>query len=190
MIGNPDTSQPSLMDTLKELEAKLDRTSKTTETTTTDTTQKTESKTEAPALPEKRTDQAFEDYKQVNEDKPAESPYVIKQASHSTTTPAAITDQKSKMVIEIEELMAQGLGDQYQRMTPEEQAEFRKVGEETASTISQLIDQFKLTAKKGLQLIRRWLRIIPGVNKFFLEQEAKIKADEIIKYARERAHKS
>ena len=33
--------------------------------------------------------------------------------------------------------------------------------------------------KKILKLIREWLLIIPGVNKFFLEQEAKIKAEKI-----------
>jgi len=26
-----------------------------------------------------------------------------------------------------------------------------------------------------------WLKLIPGVNKFFLEQEAKIKTDEVLK---------
>jgi hypothetical protein len=39
-----------------------------------------------------------------------------------------------------------------------------------------------------LKLIREWLLIIPGVNKYFLEQEAKIKTDKIQQlYEREHA---
>jgi len=34
-------------------------------------------------------------------------------------------------------------------------------------------------------LIKKWLLLIPGVNKYFLEQEAKIKADEIVKMKNE-----
>ena len=36
-----------------------------------------------------------------------------------------------------------------------------------------------------MSLIREWLKVIPGINKFFLEQTVKIKTDKIIN----RAHK-
>ena len=35
-------------------------------------------------------------------------------------------------------------------------------------------------AKKIFQLILEWLKLLPGINRFFLEQEAKIKTDRII----------
>jgi hypothetical protein len=38
-------------------------------------------------------------------------------------------------------------------------------------------------ARKLLTLIRRWLVLIPGVNKFFLEKEAKIKVEKIVNLA-------
>jgi len=47
--------------------------------------------------------------------------------------------------------------------------------------INTLLDKAKINLGKIASLIRKWLSIIPGVNKFFLEQEAKIKADEIMK---------
>jgi hypothetical protein len=37
-----------------------------------------------------------------------------------------------------------------------------------------------VSTKKIFVLIRAWLKIIPGVNRFFLEQEAKIKTDKIL----------
>ena len=43
------------------------------------------------------------------------------------------------------------------------------------------MDKAKLKVKKVVNLIKKWLTMIPGVNKFFLEQEAKIKTDEIVK---------
>ena len=33
---------------------------------------------------------------------------------------------------------------------------------------------------KIIDVIKKWLSIIPGINKFFLEQEAKIKTDKIM----------
>jgi len=45
--------------------------------------------------------------------------------------------------------------------------------------ISMSVRTAKFSFRKALGLIRDWLRIIPGVNRFFLEQEAKIKADKI-----------
>ena len=34
--------------------------------------------------------------------------------------------------------------------------------------------------KKIFELLLQWLKLLPGVNKFFLEQEAKIKVDQIM----------
>jgi hypothetical protein len=43
------------------------------------------------------------------------------------------------------------------------------------------LGQTKIKVNKIIDLIRRWLKLIPGINKFFLEQEVKIKADKIIR---------
>ena len=46
-----------------------------------------------------------------------------------------------------------------------------------------MIETGKAVGRKILKLIRSWLKLIPGVNKFFLEQEAKIKTDKIVDLA-------
>lgn len=132
------------------------------------------------------TEQAFEQYKQVNDEKPDESPYVIKQASRPKTDQVMTDDSgKSPLQMKYEELMADGLETAYVTMTPAQQEKFRKKGEEVAKAIEDLTIRLKLTARKVLHLLRAWLKLIPGVNKYFLEQEAKLKADEIIKLAQQ-----
>lgn len=140
--------------------------------------------------PEQRpTEAAFEQYKQIpDEQRPDESPYVIRQAATRQPTDQVMTDdaQKSPVQIEIENIMADGLEAPYRSMTPEQQEKFRKKGEEVAKAIENMITHVKLTARKVLHLIREWLKLIPGVNRYFLEQEAKLKTDEIMKYGREK----
>lgn len=141
---------------------------------------------EKPVMPE----QAFEQYKQVNEDKPDESPYVIRQAQRKPTDDVMTDDtQKTPTQVEIENIMADGLGTAYQAMTPAQQEKFKKRGEEVAKAIDLLTSHLKLTARKVLHLIRSWLKLIPGINKYFLEQEAKLKTDDIMKYGREQMNK-
>ena len=57
---------------------------------------------------------------------------------------------------------------------------FRKKGEEAAHEISEMVRRLKLEVSKVVRLIRDWLLAIPNVNKFFLEQEAKIKTDRLV----------
>lgn len=94
---------------------------------------------------------------------------------------ASAPQQTQKRQKEIEKVLEAGLEGTYLSMPPVEQQEFMIAGEETARKISVLLGQAKIKFKKIIALIKKWLSLIPGVNKFFLEQEAKIKADEIIK---------
>jgi len=81
----------------------------------------------------------------------------------------------------IDDILSAGLHEVFLQMNPAKQKEFKQVGEETVVKIVSLLDKTKVRVDKIISLIRNWLKIIPGVNKFFLEQEAKIKADRIIK---------
>lgn len=132
-----------------------------------------------------RVESAQEEYNQVDETKPDESPYVIKHANKIKPIQADEAT-KSQMLTDIEEIMTGDLGKVYQTMTPEKQIEFKRKGEEVAKAIEDLTLRVKVTARKVLALIREWLKLIPGVNKYFLEQEAKIKAEELLKYAHRR----
>jgi len=82
---------------------------------------------------------------------------------------------------EIDKILSEGLEELYLQMTPEKRREFKQVGEETVQVINQMMSQTKVKIQKIIDLIRNWLSIIPGVNKFFLEQEAKIRTDKILK---------
>lgn len=94
-----------------------------------------------------------------------------------TIAPPIIKDELTK---EIENILAEDLTDIFLKMSPEQQEVFREKGEETASKIRLLLSSAKINVKKILVLIGDWLKIIPGINRFFLEQEAKIKTDKIL----------
>ena len=81
----------------------------------------------------------------------------------------------------IENILADGMDQVFLKMTPREQAEFKLEGEKAATKINQLLDKAKVGVGKVINIILRWLGLIPNANKFYLEQEAKIKADKILK---------
>lgn len=80
----------------------------------------------------------------------------------------------------IEAVLEEGLADIYFQMAPADQRVFKVRGEATARKIAILVSRPKVKIKKIIDLIKDWLKTISGVNKFFLEQTAKIKADKII----------
>lgn len=98
--------------------------------------------------------------------------------------PLVTATPKTEARQEIETLLSEGLTDIYQTMTPQQQEVFRQKGDEAASAIEQMMTGFKASARKVVDVIREWLSTIPGVNKFFLEQESKLKTDEILKLQR------
>ncbi|MAG28808.1 hypothetical protein CL632_01510 [bacterium] len=91
---------------------------------------------------------------------------------------------KSERVIEIEKIMTAGLDDIYKELDPNTQQTVKTIGEEAASQIEKLIEEGQNIAKKVLSVLRGWLKKIPGVNIYFLEQESKRKTDKIMAMAR------
>ena len=88
---------------------------------------------------------------------------------------------QQKRALEIDNILSEGLHEVFLKMVPLRQQQFKLAGEETVSKIAQLLDKSKVNVGKIIDLIKKWLQLIPGVNKFFLEQEAKIKADKIMR---------
>jgi len=108
-------------------------------------------------------------------------------ATPVATTPAepvavAPVITKSEDLIAIEKILSEGLEDLYKKLPDNRKTEFKQKGEEAASTIEKLMQSAKVQMKKVIGVIRDWLLMIPGVNKFFLEQEIKIKADKLLDY--------
>jgi hypothetical protein len=87
---------------------------------------------------------------------------------------------RDEVTKQVEHLMQEGLEDAYKELTPTQQQEFKIKGEETARNIRELLRAAHVKVKKIFKLIFEWLKLLPGINKFFLEQEAKIKADRIL----------
>jgi hypothetical protein len=94
---------------------------------------------------------------------------------------AGIMAPTAKQQKQVESILAKDLAEIYLNLAPDKREEFKKTGEETASKINQLLNKTKINVSEIIKLIKKWLSLIPGVNKYFLEKEAKIKAEEIIK---------
>lgn len=118
--------------------------------------------------------------------KKTEKPLEPLTASKVFASPVAAVSSKlnsleSQRAAAIDLILEEGLNEIFLKMNPLEQAAFKKKGEETVSKINILLGQTKVKINKIIGLIRDWLKMLPGINKFFLEQETKIKADKIIK---------
>ena len=97
-----------------------------------------------------------------------------------------VNDPAYQQYKKIESILEEDLGELYNNLTPAEQKVFKVKGEQAAREIFKLVyHQTKIKVKKIITLIRDWLKAIPGINRFFLEQEAKIKADKIIQEIKE-----
>ena len=82
---------------------------------------------------------------------------------------------------QIDNILAEGLNDVFLEMDPKQQRIFKEEGEKIASKINFILSSAKVKIKSIIDLIKNWLKLIPKINPHFLEQEAKIKADKIIK---------
>lgn len=81
--------------------------------------------------------------------------------------------------MQIERVLEDGLADLYLSLQPETRSRFRRAGDETAAAIRAMLEQATVKLAEIAALIRKWLRIIPAINRYYLEQEAKIKTDKI-----------
>ncbi|MBU1164017.1 hypothetical protein KKA15_00470 [Patescibacteria group bacterium] len=89
--------------------------------------------------------------------------------------------QKSQTLEAIEDILEEDLKDVFPSLPIGIKNEFKTKGEITAIKIEEKLQKTKIKVKEILKLIVDWLKIIPGVSKYFLEQEAKIKTDKILK---------
>jgi hypothetical protein len=92
-------------------------------------------------------------------------------------------DPRSGVLKKVEGLLADGLKELYMSLPEARRAAFKTTGEAVANTITDMIMLGKAKVKEIWKLIGEWLRTVPGVNKYFLEQEIKIKTDRIMMFA-------
>ncbi len=116
---------------------------------------------------------------EVNKQAPEEqqaSPRVQKIHPH----PSQTYSPPDPVTFQIEKIMEQGIGEAYQELTPIQKQQFKIKGEQTAKQIKQLLQTTHVKVKKIFRLLLDWLKLLPGINRFFLMQEAKIKTDQIL----------
>jgi hypothetical protein len=108
------------------------------------------------------------------------------------TTSGAVENvpEKDPGLTQIENLLAENLGEIYAQLPEEKREAFKIKGEEVAKTIHEMVVTARVKVHKVLKLVSDWLGMIPGVNVYFLRQEAKIKLDKVMDYVEEQAKNS
>lgn len=119
-------------------------------------------------------------------ERPAED-FSSQGAPEPSVTPASVPLNESPAapsadptVASIETILSEDIFEHYQAMPPDAQAKFQKKGEEAVSRLAVMVEGTVIKAKEVLLIVVGWLKLIPGVNKYFLEQESKIKTDKIM----------
>ncbi|OGG90732.1 hypothetical protein A3H03_02025 [Candidatus Kuenenbacteria bacterium RIFCSPLOWO2_12_FULL_42_13] len=101
--------------------------------------------------------------------------------SLGSAAPAVQPSVKSIARQKIENILEENLEDVYFHLDAAHQRLLKEEGDRAARQIETILLAGKSVAVKILAIIKKWLQFIPGINKFFLEQEAKIKTDKIIR---------
>ncbi len=91
-----------------------------------------------------------------------------------------IPQVRDEITRQVETILEDGLKDAFKTLTPVQQQEFKIKGEDVAFQIRQLLQGTHIRVRKIFLLIFEWLKLLPGINRFFLQQEAKIKVDKIV----------
>ena len=104
----------------------------------------------------------------------------VTQAAAQVQTDEASAMQKDEVMTKVQSILQEGLAPLYATLPPDAKLRFQTKGLEVSTSITDMVKHLKVNTKKVLLLIRDWLLTIPSVNKFFLEQEAKIKTDKIV----------
>jgi len=135
--------------------------------------QSTES-TEQNIAPEKKSEQFTEKKAEVD----TQSQSVV-LPSDTQPEDQIVTDD-TIVLKKVESILSNNMDKVFLEMDANTQQVFRVKGEETAKQITILLQKAKVKTKQIIDLIVTWLRIIPRVNKHYIEQEAKIKAELIM----------
>jgi len=85
----------------------------------------------------------------------------------------------------VEGVLSDGMDNVFLSLDSATQRSFKIKGEEVSAKITNLLLETKIKVAEITKLILEWLRIIPKVNKHYLEQEAKIKTEKILKIKNE-----
>ncbi len=104
----------------------------------------------------------------------------------AATAVAAIAVPPDKVAEDVQKILEDGLEEAIVTMPEEAKQRFLQKGKEIGTIVADMVRQYKVEVKRVLHLLKEWLTTIPGINRFFLEKEAKIKTDKILELERVR----
>jgi len=143
---------------------------------------KSEIPVETETIPDKEKEKMREEV--LHEISEAEKPVKKATPPQVAVPPTVPVIDKSESLIIIEDILAADLEEVYFKMDMPTQKKFKEEGERVSIKIEELLKETKDQTHKIFKLIFNWLKLIPGVKKFFLNQEAKLKADKIMRIKR------
>lgn len=89
-------------------------------------------------------------------------------------------EKKTEIAEKIDNILSQDLDDFIQSLSSQEKERFQAKKEETIGVIEKMINQAKVVGREILNLIKKLLNFLPGMDRFFREKESKIKTDQIL----------
>lgn len=108
------------------------------------------------------------------ETSPAQAPRLNRELPKVTTES---THQENTVLNDLENVLAQDLGEVFRALSSEQQSKFKAKGEQLARDVQEMVAQNSWRGHKVLQRVTEWLGLIPNVNVYYLRQMAKIKFD-------------
>ncbi|PWB38942.1 MAG: hypothetical protein C3F02_00860 [Parcubacteria group bacterium] len=127
-------------------------------------------------LPEKKAEN-FNAVSDIAEEKQPASPVILPSLPVSVPSTGGTPIYLEK----VEQILAENMDSIFLSMDAASQNTFKIKGEQTAHKIVGLLSQTRVKLKDVINVIIDWLRLIPHVNRYYLEQEAKLKADAIMR---------
>lgn len=102
--------------------------------------------------------------------------------------PVVAPVRKDPALKAVEQVLEEGMEDVYAKMDASHKQKFNKEGDRVAGLVAEMVRRAKVKSREVLKLITGWLRIIPHVNRFYLDQEAKLKTDKILALGEKARH--
>lgn len=88
---------------------------------------------------------------------------------------------KDELRMQVERALEDKLWEIYLALPEGPRQRFKEGGEICATELRELAEKSRVNPRNVLTLIKKWLKLIPVVNKWFLWQEAKIKTDKFMR---------
>lgn len=103
------------------------------------------------------------------------------KAAAAAAKPDAAPADKDKYRVKVERILEENLWDLYFALPAGSREKFKAEGEQAAAALRSAIEMKKTKPRVVLNAVNKWLKTIPKVNPYFLEQEAKIKTDQVMR---------